>query len=252
MATPNVAGAIALLTSYLPNSTVAERKAMILNNVDVQTALNSKVVTNGRVNINEALGTTVTSPVTNIAPLANDDAYVTPYMTAKELDVLTNDSDVNGDELSIVTFVQGRNGTVTEANNILMYTPNDGFSGEDTFTYTISNGELNATATVTMTVNEEELVNTAPIANDEQNDTLTITTFTNTLNGTLTLEGGDFTYVPKDDFSGEDSFEYRVSDGLNSSVANVQIVVLENQEHKMMPIERSRRSSRSIRMGRGH
>jgi len=247
MATPNVAGTVALLATYYPNATANELKAMIINNVDVKSALNGKVVSNGRVNINEALGVK-DAPVNNIAPIATNDSYVTAYMTAKSLDILSNDSDVDGDKLSVIEFTQADNGIVEQDNAQLRYIPNDGFSGEDSFRYTISDGEANATATVTMSVNEEEKVNTAPIANadqvetsyetsvsfnvlindsDNENDTLAISEFTQTSNGTLRLDAGIFTYSPNSTFWGEDSFNYSVSDGLTTSTAKVTIAVAE-------------------------
>ena len=244
MATPQVAGEVALIASYYPNSTVAERKAMILNGVDVKSALNAKVATNGRVNINLALGEKDVV-VTNHAPVATNDNYDTLFETAKVVNVLENDSDVDNDELTIVNFTQPNNGKVELDNQSLLYTPNDAFSGVDNFEYTISDGELNATATVTVKVKEEP-VNTAPIANDDEvktafetavtfdvlandsdaeNSELSIKSFTETANGSLILNNGKFTYTPQTGFSGEDGFKYVVTDGIDDTTGNVKIVV---------------------------
>jgi len=95
MATPQVAGSIALLAAQYPESTVAERKAMILDNVDVKSSLNNKVATSGRVNINKALGTADEEPE-NTAPSAQNDSASTEYNTAVTVDVLANDSDSDG------------------------------------------------------------------------------------------------------------------------------------------------------------
>ena len=246
MATPQVAGEVALLASYYPNSTVAERKAMILNGVDVKSALNAKVATNGRVNVNLALGEKDVA-VTNHAPIAKNDRYDTLFETEKQLSILMNDSDVDKDELSILNFTQPINGKVELDNQTLLYTPNDAFSGVDSFEYTITDGELNATATVTVNVKEEAL-NTAPVANDDEvktafetpvtfntlrNDSdaekskLSIKSFTEASNGSLVLNSGKFTYTPQTGFSGEDSFEYVVTDGIDDTTGNVKIIVAE-------------------------
>jgi len=247
MATPYVTGSIALLATAYPQATATELKAMIVNSVDVKTALNSKVATNGRVNINEALGN-IGTPVSNVAPIATNDSYVTLFGTAKSLDVLTNDTDADKDELAIASFTQASNGKVEQDNETLIYTPNDAFSGEDSFTYVVTDGELNATATVSITVNEEEVTNTAPVATDDsvktayetavefdvlsndsdaENNELTVKSFTQTLNGTLSIEAGKFTYTPKTSFSGTDSFEYVVTDGIEEATGKVTIEVAE-------------------------
>ena len=156
MATPNVVGSVALIASLYPDSTVDERKAMILDNVDKKPDLNNKVLTDGRVNVNEALGDKDPEPEPNNVPVAKDDSAKTAYETAVTVDVLANDSDDDNDELNIKSFTTPKNGTVKKSNGKLVYTPNDGFSGEDSFEYTISDGTDDATAKVVVTVEEEE------------------------------------------------------------------------------------------------
>lgn len=153
MATPQVAGSIALLAAKYPESTVAERKDMILSHVDKKGAFSNKVATGGRVNINEALGEEEEQP--NTAPEAKNDSATTAYETVKVIDVLANDSDIDGDNLSIKSYTTPSHGTVTKENGKLKYTPESGFSGTDTFNYTITNGALEDMATVTVTVNEK-------------------------------------------------------------------------------------------------
>ncbi len=55
MATPQVAGAVALIASICGNETVQERKNRIMNSVDQVAALNGKVITGGRLNVNNAI-----------------------------------------------------------------------------------------------------------------------------------------------------------------------------------------------------
>ena len=56
MATPHVTGAVALLASSYVNDTAAVRKARILDNVDLLDDLTGKVVTQGRLNLQKAIG----------------------------------------------------------------------------------------------------------------------------------------------------------------------------------------------------
>ena len=91
----------------------------------------------------------------NDAPDAADDtvmAMVQPVV----IDVLANDFDFEGDPLSVSSVIPGANGAVEiNPDNAITYTPNVGFIGTDTFTYTISDGELTDTATVTVNVVEQ-------------------------------------------------------------------------------------------------
>ena len=250
MATPNVVGSVVLLSAYHPDASVADKKAMLLDNVDVKRDLNRKVASNGRVNIDKALGEK-DNPDKNRAPKANDDHAKTTYETVVEVAVLSNDSDADGDELTIKSFTQAENGKVEKDNDKLLYTPKDGFSGEDHFNYTITDGELDATATVTVVVAEEEKPNRAPKAEDDSastkyetavrvdvlkndsdadGDELSIKSFTQPENGSVKEENGKLTYTPNDGFSGEDSFTYMVTDGSLDSAAKVTVTVKEKEQ----------------------
>jgi hypothetical protein len=93
----------------------------------------------------------------NRPPVANNDNFTVPQDSgANVLDVLANDSDPDpGDVLSIVGTTNPAHGTVAilGGGTQLSYTPNAGYSGPDTFTYTISDGRGGtASATVAITV----------------------------------------------------------------------------------------------------
>lgn len=75
--------------------------------------------------------------------------------------LLGNDSDVDGDALSIISVQDAAHGTVEIVAGNVVFTPEANYSGEATFTYTISDGTLTDTATVTLYVNP---INDAPIA----------------------------------------------------------------------------------------
>ena len=78
----------------------------------------------------------------NSGPVADDDLASTPVNVPVVIHVLYNDTDADGDSLSIIEFTQAANGTVVDnGNGSVTYTPHEGFYGTDAFTYTISDGE---------------------------------------------------------------------------------------------------------------
>ncbi len=86
-------------------------------------------------------------------PAAADDSASTPVDTAVVVDVLGNDTDPNGDTLTVQSVTQGSNGSVVNNGTDVTFTPNASWSGSDTFTYTASDGNGGTdTATVTVTV----------------------------------------------------------------------------------------------------
>jgi hypothetical protein len=91
---------------------------------------------------------------TNEPPEAvDDDDAETTINTAVTIDVLDNDSDPDGDPLTIVSVTQPASGTAAIDGESIIYTPTANFVGTDEFDYTISDGKDNeASATVTVTV----------------------------------------------------------------------------------------------------
>ena len=100
---------------------------------------------------------TVTVAVTaaNDAPVARDDSATTAVDTAVAVYVLINDSDPEGQQRSVIGFdaTSAQGGTVS-CVTACVYTPPPGFTGPDTFSYTIADTDgLTSTAQVTITVN---------------------------------------------------------------------------------------------------
>lgn len=96
----------------------------------------------------------ITVNAVNDAPVAANDTAFTNANLAVVIPVLDNDSDADGDPLTVIAVTQGANGSVANNGSQLTYTPNAGFDGVDSFTYTINDGNLGeATADVTVTVN---------------------------------------------------------------------------------------------------
>ncbi len=111
------------------------------------------------------------NPVVNSAPQAIADSVLVQNNVAASIDVLANDTDSNGDALTITSIIsQPESGTVEIVNNQLLYTPENNVATTDSFSYEISDGELTAVAEVVVTVNHtltiSGLVTDSPISNE--------------------------------------------------------------------------------------
>ncbi len=102
-----------------------------------------------------AVGTVdVTVNPVNDDPLAQDDTAATEQDTPVVIDVLANDSDVEGEPLNVTSITQPANGSVVNnGDGTVTYTPGAGWSGTDSFSYTIADTEGGqASATVSIEV----------------------------------------------------------------------------------------------------
>jgi hypothetical protein len=89
----------------------------------------------------------------NLPPDAVDDHGQTLKDAALTIDVLANDSDPDGDELSTTGVTPPQNGTArVNADGSITYTPASGYVGPDAFTYTASDGQEDDIAVVTVDV----------------------------------------------------------------------------------------------------
>ena len=184
----------------------------------------------------------------NLPPTAGNDAASTNEDIAVIVPVLANDSDPEGATL-VVTAVSGAvAGTtqITGGGTTVTYTPAANVNGQDSFTYTVSDGTSTSNATVTITVIP---VNDAPSASDDQasatsgqgvvinvlaNDAdidgnaLTITQAGPPANGTVIIAGNgqSVTYTSSAGFSGQESFGYTVSDGQGGTASATVIVTV--------------------------
>ena len=118
--------------------------------------------------------------VLNAAPDAMDDSASTGPATPVDIAVLANDSDANTDPLTVIDVTSPANGTaVVGPAGIVTYTSNPGFKGDDTFTYTVSDGTDASTATVTVTVPNSPPVAAADRRSTETNTSVTIPVLAN-------------------------------------------------------------------------
>ncbi|GBE93521.1 Ig-like domain-containing protein [Nostoc cycadae] len=89
----------------------------------------------------------------NETPTARNDSTTTTDIQPVIINVLTNDSDPDSNPLTINSFTNPTTGNLVRNNdNTFTYTPQIGFTGADSFTYTVSDGNLTSTATVNLTV----------------------------------------------------------------------------------------------------
>ncbi len=176
----------------------------------------------------------------NDPPVANADTNSTQIDTPVDGTVLPNDFDPDGDPIVVTGNTDPANGAVTvNPDGTYTYTPDPGFTGEDTFEYTICDNQTPAlcdTATVTIQVlDSPDNITTAvddayygfpdtditgnvldndtdPEGNDQTVD-VAVSPSNGPSNGTVVLNAdGTFTYTPGAGFEGTDSFVYEIFD----------------------------------------
>ncbi|MFD0916458.1 Ig-like domain-containing protein, partial [Pseudahrensia aquimaris] len=216
-------------------------------------------ISDGNGGTDTATVTVTINPDPNRPPDAVDDVADASDGTPIMIDVLGNDSDPDGDPLMIIGTTQPGKGTIiVQANGMILYTPNAGATGTDTFTYTIKDGNGGEdTATVTVDLGPDPAPNVDPVAVDDmktvdlgdpividvlENDTdadgdpLEVINVTDGTNGTVTINAdGTVTYTPNDpNFTGMDMFTYTISDGNGGTDTAVVKVTIEDDEPNMI------------------
>ncbi|MGZ0164926.1 MAG: tandem-95 repeat protein, partial [Planctomycetales bacterium] len=197
----------------------------------------------------------ITVTAVNDNPVAADDEYSTSEDNALTVTVasglLSNDSDIDGDALTVVAVSVTTNGALSlNGDGSFVYTPNANFNGVDSFTYHATDGSLQSeTRTVTLNVSA---VNDASVSVDDEftidqmtvlelsaangvlvndldveADALQAVLVDGPQHGRLVLNAdGSLTYTPTATFFGEDTFTYRSVDGSDDgSIGTVRIVV---------------------------
>jgi len=186
---------------------------------------------------------TITVTDVNDPPVATDDTAATDEDTPIVVSVLANDSDPENDALIIAGATAPAHGAVVFSNDAITYTPASDYNGADTFTYTVSDGALTASAAVAISVtpvndppvatddaaatNEDTPIVVSVLANDSdpENDALTVTGVTAPAHGAVAFSTDAITYTPASDYNGADTFTYTVSDGALTATAAVAISV---------------------------
>lgn len=180
---------------------------------------------------------------TNNPPVANDDAFDIFVNDIQQFDVISNDSDSNGDALTITSTTAPTAGQVEIVENQLQYTPNSNFIGRDTFSYTLSDGNSGTdSAVVTININnrppttfndayitfQSQAIEFEPLENDSSSafHELVIVNLTTPANGQVALLNNVVTYAPTPGYVGQDSFAYTVRDSVgDEATASIAITV---------------------------
>jgi gliding motility-associated-like protein len=179
---------------------------------------------------------------------AIDDLYTINQGETLNNDVSTNDVDVDNDPITYSVVDAPSNGSVVlNSDGTFTYVPNSGYSGDDTFTYSMCDATQCDTALVfieilplntepvangdSFSVNEDGLLNGDVSLNDSDNDGDILTyspSVIDTPNGTVTMNAdGTFSYQPDPNYNGPDTFEYTACDDDGNCVtATVTIDVI--------------------------
>ncbi len=184
----------------------------------------------------------VSDPITvtiSIQPIGVNDADVTPINTPVTTTVTANDGPSGVG--AIVTPTNGTHGTTTvDATGKVTYTPAAGYTGKDTYTYTLTTGGvISAPITVTISVKPVGVpdIDVTPIntpvtttvkTNDGPSGTGTKVASTNGIHGTTTVDGtGKVTYTPVAGYIGTDIYTYTLTtpDGVVSDPVTVTISI---------------------------
>ncbi|KKP51745.1 hypothetical protein A3K01_03975 [candidate division WWE3 bacterium RIFOXYD1_FULL_43_17] len=183
----------------------------------------------------------------NDAPEANQDNASfdedTQLILAKN-DLITNDTDVDLDTLSVIGVSTPTHGTVYIDGSNIIFTPVNNYNGAASFEYTLSDGTLTDTGFVNLTINpvndaptvsadaysttQEAAISITLLGNDIENDPLVYSINSDPTNGSLsTVSGNQVTYTPDTGYIGNDSFTYQTNDGeYDSNEATIDITVL--------------------------
>jgi hypothetical protein len=189
--------------------------------------------------------------VNNHLPVAVDDFAVSPIGSANGIiiSVLTNDTDADGDVLTLVSIGTPSHGTaLANRDNTVSYRHIGFDHTADSFTYTITDSRGGfSTAVVHIniddgpTANDDSTNTTAGVAvnvsvlandTDPENDPLSVIGKTDGANGTVVINPGNQTvkYTPNPGFVGSDQFTYTMWDGQVSATANVFVDVADTPQ----------------------
>ncbi len=188
----------------------------------------------------------------NDNPVATDDSASGTEDTDVVIqgdDLTANDTDIDGDALSVSAVSNPTGGTVDLTAGVVTFTPDADLCGDGAagFDYTVDDGN-GGTETGHVTI-DLECVDDAPVAVDDvatevegnfviidaatlaandtdtEGDSLTVTGVSNPTGGSVSLDAGTITFVPNDDLCGDGAagFDYTVSDGTDSDTGHVTI-----------------------------
>ncbi|MEZ9640482.1 tandem-95 repeat protein [Vibrio cyclitrophicus] len=186
------------------------------------------------------------------APVSGDLAYSVDEdgsIRLSQEQLLSQASDVEGDDLTASSLTVGGDATVTQNDDgSFTITPDENFNGDIDISFDISDGTNTVQASADLTVNP---VNDLPVPQDQQfsiaedgtlqfTDADLLTGATDVEGDNLTVEGityegtdgvltdlgeGSYSFAPNENFNGDVSFSFDVSDGTDTVSANIDVSV---------------------------
>jgi hypothetical protein len=211
---------------------------------------------NGGVDTSAPILLTITINAADDAPVAvNDAATLVEDAAATAVNVLANDTDIDGGPISVASVTQPLNGTVviTGGGTGLTYQPNPNYCNAppgttpDTFTYTLAPGASIGTVSVTVTcvddnptavadaatITEDDPATAIPVLNndtDPDGGPISITSVTQPANGVVVITGGgtSLTYLPNPNYCNSasgppDTFTYTLTPGGSTTTVSVTV-----------------------------
>ncbi|MCD8522900.1 MAG: Ig-like domain-containing protein [Saccharospirillaceae bacterium] len=185
------------------------------------------------------------SSTSNTAPFIAAATLTTTEDTHASLALNARDDD--GDALGYSVSIAPLHGVATvNVDGTASYTPEADYHGADSFTVSVSDGKAQASAQINVTVssvndkpvfangqtqnlstNEDQTLSAQIAATDVDGDELTFSLITTPQHGAATLTStGSLTYIPSEDFNGNDTLTIQVSDGLANTTATISVNVI--------------------------
>jgi cysteine-rich repeat protein len=182
-------------------------------------------------------------PAPNQPPFVQSLSFTTAEDTPLSITIAASDPDR---DVVTVSLSAPAHGSLAGSNRTYVYTPAADFSGTESITATASDGQLTATAAITITVTP---VNDGPTAGadafataedtplvtarttllrndtDPDSDTLEVIAVSGASHGAVALVGSDVVFTPEADFNGLAGYQYTVSDGTDAATGTVTVTV---------------------------
>ena len=187
---------------------------------------------------------------TNRPPIPQNDTYEVIQNRNTALPVLENDSDLDGDRLSVVDYTYPQNGNLSLTNGIFFFSPSPGLIGNDAFSYRVTDSCTTSsyvTVQISVVPNQSPVslsdrattlkntpVTIRPLSNDvdPDKDPLSIQRLSEPFHGRVDLLlNGEVLYTPETNFIGSDTFTYAAEDpsGAVSTSSVVRIEIADEQ-----------------------
>ncbi len=204
----------------------------------------SFMVNDGTVDSNTA-SISLAIEAVNDPPTANHQSVMTRL--DRSVFITLTGRDVDSDELKYAIATQPEHGSLTfgsnfDTNGKLTYTPEANFAGKDSFTFKLNDGDVDsapAMVTLNMTPNHVPMADLQSVTtaedtptvinltgSDPDGDTVVYSVVTVPSHGSLSGTAPNLTYSPNKNFSGPDSFTFKVNDGtVDSALTTVAVTV---------------------------